>query len=100
MTKNNRHNLKLYSDEDLINLCKQYQHSKDIPRWLYHAIRHRNIQDFAISHITSLNPQRSFDEIKKTKLTNMNAGLIFKRNRIGLTSGRVNTESLTKFVKT
>lgn len=64
MTKNNRHNLKLYSDEDLINLCKQYQHSKDIPRWLYQAIRHRNIQDIAMRHITSLNPQRTFDEVK------------------------------------
>lgn len=63
-TKNNRRNLKLYSDEDLIRLCRQYQHSKDIPRWLYHAIRHRNIQDIAMSHITSLNPQRSFDEVK------------------------------------
>ncbi len=63
-TKNNRHNLKLYSDEDLISLCKQYQYSKDIPRWLYQAIRHRHIQDIAMSHITSLNPKRTFDEVK------------------------------------
>lgn len=64
-TKNFRHNLKSYSDEDLIRLCKQYQYSKDIPRWLYHAIRHRHIQDIAMYHITSLNPKRTFEEVQE-----------------------------------
>ena len=62
---NHKHNLKLYSDEDLIKLCKLYQHSKDIPRWLYQAIRHRHIQEIAMQHIISLNPRRSLDEVKK-----------------------------------
>lgn len=64
-SKNDRHNLKLYSDKDLIKLCKHYQYSKDIPRWLYCAIRHRKIQDIAMRHITSLNPKRTFDEVQK-----------------------------------
>lgn len=63
--KNKKHNLKLYSDEDLIELCKPYHYSKDIPRWLYQAIRHRHIQAVAMQHIKSLNPRRTLDEVKK-----------------------------------
>lgn len=63
--KNKKHNLKLYSDEDLIELCKPYHYSKDIPRWLYQAIRHRHIQDIAMHHMKSLNPKRTLDEVKK-----------------------------------
>ena len=63
--KINKHNLKLYSNEDLIELCRLYHHSKDIPRWLYQAIRHRNIQEIAMCHMTSLNPKRTLDEVRK-----------------------------------
>ena len=62
---NRRHNIKQFSNEDLIELCKPYQHSKDIPRWLYSAIRKRNIQDIAMSHIISLNPKRTLEEVTK-----------------------------------
>lgn len=62
---NRRHNIKLFSNEDLIELCKPYKHSKDIPRWLYSAIRKRNIQDIAMSHIISLNPKRTLEEVTK-----------------------------------
>lgn len=46
-----KHNLKLYTNETLINLCKKYTKCKDIPRWLYSAIRHRGIQGEALKHI-------------------------------------------------
>lgn len=62
---NRRHNIKQFSNEDLIELCKPYKHSKDIPRWLYSAIRKRNIQDIAMSHIISLNPKRTLEEVTK-----------------------------------
>lgn len=96
--KINKHNLKLYSNEDLIELCRLYHHSKDIPRWLYQAIRHRNIQEIAMCHMTSLNPKRTLDEVRK-EAENMNTELIFRRIRIGLINGHVNIESLMKSVR-
>lgn len=96
-SKNDRHNLKLYSDKDLIKLCKHYQYSKDIPRWLYCAIRHRKIQDIAMRHIISLNPKRTFDEVQK-EASKYKYRSDFQKNQTGLTNGRINTEFLTKFV--
>lgn len=93
---NRRHNIKQFSNKDLIELCKPYKHSKDIPRWLYSAIRKRNIQDIAMSHIISLNPKRTLEEVTK-EAENMSLELTFKRNQIGFTYGLANMESLMKF---
>ena len=60
-----KHQPSKFTDEELIKLCEPYKHSKDIPRWLYCAIRHRKIQDIAMRHIISLNPKRTFDEVQK-----------------------------------
>lgn len=59
-----KHNLKEYSDEALIELCRNYKYSKDIPRWLYSAVHHRGIQDKAQAHLINLHPQRNLEEVR------------------------------------
>lgn len=59
-----KHNLGEYSDKILLEMCKSYQYRKDIPRWLYTAIRKRGIQDIATEHMINLNPKRTYEEVE------------------------------------
>lgn len=93
---NRRHNIKQFSNEELIELCKPYKHSKDIPRWLYSAIRKRSIQDIAMSHIISLNPKRTLEDVTK-EAEKYEFRVDFQKNQIGLTNRLANMESLMKF---
>lgn len=93
---NRRHNIKQFSNEDLMELCKPYKHSKDIPRWLYSAIRKRNIQDIAMSHIISLNPKRTLEEVTK-EAEKYEFRVDFQKKSNWATYGLANMESLMKF---
>lgn len=59
-----KHQPSKFTDEELIKLCEPYKHSRDIPRWLYHAIHKRGLQKKAQSHMINLNPKRNLEEVK------------------------------------
>src|SRR5574344_108148 len=59
-----KHKLSNYTCEMLIDLCKEYQYIKEIPQWLYLAIRRRGIGDKATLHMRNLNPRRTYEEVE------------------------------------
>jgi len=75
-----KHNLKDYTDEMLIDLCKPYKYSKEIPRWLYSAIHHRGIQDRAQAHLINLNPQRKIEDVRQEALKYIHRGDFQKKS--------------------